>query len=349
MAATEAAYYIELEESYRTAMIIAIIVNILQLGPSMIVIWRYTPKEMSSFRYTVTNCTVWLFLSVLFFTFVFRPIVISPLSIAAVTGFFPTQYALCIGLTLYMNVSVSFTLCLGTQYTTVAFPMLFRRLDIRHGIAVFVSCHVTMSLVCFGVVTYSTSTNAPEDALRLFVQQEFHELSYYVKDRKLIGSLPDSGSTLVTPCIVVWLSCLASVWIFMLVSTLRTVVFKKTSDERTRHIRRTVGLTLTARTVIPLLTLTIPAVSGSLFMWTRATDVGGVIAGFMIFSSLTGPLMAVSLTLFVKSYKEGLKKMLRLGEIKRMLGLSESETTTTANTKGGSDDDEVEQNQALNL
>lgn len=86
MASTEAAYYFELEDSYRTAMIVMSIINVLQVPPSLLVIWRYTPKEMSSFRYTVTNCIGWLFLAVLFFTFFFRPVVISPLSVAAVTG-----------------------------------------------------------------------------------------------------------------------------------------------------------------------------------------------------------------------------------------------------------------------
>ncbi|KAH7698325.1 hypothetical protein AAVH_34585, partial [Aphelenchoides avenae] len=249
--------------------------------------------------------------------------------------FFPTQYSLCIGLTLYMNVSVSFTLCLGTQYTTVAFPMLFRRLDLRHGLAVFVSCHVTITLLCFAVVTYSATTSAPEDALRRYVQQEFPQLYDYAGNRTLIGFLPDSGPILVMPCIVLWLTLLASLWIFMLVSTLRTVVFKPnvTANERTHRFRRTVALTLTTRTVIPLLTLIIPAVTGSLLMWIRAADVSGVIAGFLILASTTGLLMGVSLTLLVKTYKEGLKKMLRLGQIKRMLGLSHVETTMTATTK----------------
>lgn len=88
MASTEAANYVALEGSYRIGMIVMSVINILQVGPSLLVIWRYTPKEMSSFRYTVTNCIVWLFLTVLFFTLFFRPVVISPQSIAAVRGMF---------------------------------------------------------------------------------------------------------------------------------------------------------------------------------------------------------------------------------------------------------------------
>lgn len=117
-------------------------------------------------------------------------------------------------------------LCLGTQYTTVAFPMLFRRLDIRHGIAVFVSFHVTMTLLCVAVVAYSATLSATEGALRRFVLQEFPQLLEFVEDRTLIGFLPGNGPTLVTPCIVVWLTLLTALWIFMLVSTLKTVVFK---------------------------------------------------------------------------------------------------------------------------
>lgn len=111
-------------------------------------------------------------------------------------------------------------------------------------------------------------------------------------------------------------------------------LIQETSNERTQRFRRTVALTLTTRTVIPLLTLITPAVTGSLLIWIGAADVSGVIAGFLVLASTTGLLMAVSLTLFVKTYKEGLKKMLRVGQIKRMLGLSESEVTMTANTKG---------------
>ncbi|KAH7698062.1 hypothetical protein AAVH_34849, partial [Aphelenchoides avenae] len=83
--AADVTFYESLEEAFFRGMLVITTIGVVLICLSTWLVARYTPKEMSSYRYTSTNCTVWMLPSTLVFTFVCRPVVLSPLPIAVIT------------------------------------------------------------------------------------------------------------------------------------------------------------------------------------------------------------------------------------------------------------------------
>lgn len=82
----EGAYYVFLENVLEDSLkvICSIYIPVVALV-AWIVHWN-TPAEMQSFRLTMTNGAVWMVTNILFWSLLFRPMPLAPLSIATAKG-----------------------------------------------------------------------------------------------------------------------------------------------------------------------------------------------------------------------------------------------------------------------
>ncbi|KAH7721270.1 hypothetical protein AAVH_11233 [Aphelenchoides avenae] len=339
----EGEYYVFLESVLEDSLkvICSIYIPVVALV-AWIVHWN-TPAEMQSFRLTMTNGAVWMVTNIVYWSLLFRPMPLSPLPIATAKGLLtgvdaiPNQYALYIGLIIAMNFSVAITLCLGTQYMTLTQPLLCRRISRQQGIAIFVCTHVGMSALCALLFWFMALNDVSEEELRAVIEREEPQLASYVKDRFLVGFHPENSLTLITPLTILWFSLNVTAWIYMLVSTIRSVIFKinKGTVEKTQKFRRCVAMVLTLRTFVPLTSTAIPAVVSATLILFEVPRISGFLVTFILVASSNGLLTCVPATLYLKPYREALLKLLCVSRIKKFLRRNAGESSVATTTSSG--------------
>jgi hypothetical protein len=129
-----------------------------------------TPKEMSTYKYTLMNCVLWSFLIVIDLGICVRPVTFLPRPICLITGYiiYPINHAIIlgpvkhlgrfwggsfqvlVGLVFLVNKQTSYTLCLCYQFFSIRFPLFIRRLSLRQGILIFFSAQLSITLVLIG-------------------------------------------------------------------------------------------------------------------------------------------------------------------------------------------------------
>ncbi|KAH7721282.1 hypothetical protein AAVH_11245 [Aphelenchoides avenae] len=213
-------------------------------------------------------------------------------------------------------------------------PLLCRRITRQQGIGIFVVSHLAMTAICALLFWHMALNDVSEEELRAVVEREEPQLSGYVKERALVGFHPENSLTLITPLTIFWEMLIGTAWIYMLVSTIRSVIFKinKGTVEKTQKFRRCIAMILTLRTFVPLASTAVPAVAFAVLTLFEVPHIAGFFVAFILLASTNGLLMCVPAVFYLKPYREALLRLFCVRRIKKLLrgGESESSVKTTA-------------------
>uniref|UniRef100_A0A1I7RP45 Serpentine Receptor, class T n=1 Tax=Bursaphelenchus xylophilus TaxID=6326 RepID=A0A1I7RP45_BURXY len=286
----------------------------------------HTPKDMLIYKHTMLNTSVWSLLIIVHLTLFFRPVTFLPLPICAVTGLaqvFGRTFASCqflVALFLIANKSISLFLCVAANYVSLTFPLYIRTMTYRKGIMIFSAFHSVVSLLMLlsAYMSYADreALNRHEivNKLQMMYPYNYDDILSITNNSVVIGvrrnSLVSFSSGfflfLSTLCIVLSLTLT-----FLSVKTLNRSMTRRPSHSFIT-LRRRLKIMLIERSIVPILTYSLPITIAVAIIHFDLIEVSGWIQ-WLILTSIASPLICNTIVMgTLEPFRKVMRKVLNL-------------------------------------